>query len=157
MKRVEVRLNLEVVAPLLDVIKAAVDDLGPTLAIEATVPDADADADSDFAGGWKRELLQGQTSDLQAFLAMFDRGFFATGVIALDPTNCEAVLRACSAVRLRLKDKALKGIADEALESGDVPLPKLTEDQRKAFASYVFLATLQELIIQHLDPTVLEG
>lgn len=153
MKRVEVRLNLEVVAPLLDVIKAAADDLKPDLAVTVPVPDVDAD----FADSWKRELLQGRSGDLGVFLALFGSEFFANGVIALDPTNCEAVLRACSAVRLRLKEKYLKALSDDALESGDVPLPQLTEDGRKAFASYVFLATLQELIIQHLDPTVLEG
>lgn len=152
MKRVEVRLNLEAVAPLLDVIKAAVDDLRPTLAVPQEVPDPDAE----FADEWQRELLQGQNDDNALFLALFGSEFFSTGVIALDPTNSEGVLRAAAAVRLRLRERYLQPLGDEALETGEIPLGELEDDQRKAFSAYVFLATLQELIIQHLDPTVLE-
>jgi hypothetical protein len=152
MKRVEVKLNLEAVAPLLDVIKDAADDLRPTLAVAPQVPDHD----EEFAGGWKRELLEGQNSDIGVFLALFGSDFFVTGVVPLDPSNSEAILRACSAVRLRLREKHLKTLGDEALETGDVPLHKMPERQQKAFAAYVFLATLVELIVQHLDPTEAE-
>lgn len=153
MKRVEVRLNLEAVAPLLDVIKGAADDLKPMLAVRQQVPDAEGD----FAEGWNRELLQGQNADVEALLALFGTEFFASGVIALDPMNAETILRACAAIRLRLRERHLRALDDDALESSEVALEDLTEDQRKALAAYVFLATLQELIIQHLDPTVMEG
>jgi hypothetical protein len=152
MKRVEVKLNLEAVAPLLDVIKDAADDLRPTHAAPPHV----LDHDPEFKDDWKSELLQGQNSDLGVFLALFGSEFFLTGVVPLDPTNSEAILRACSAVRLRLRAKHLEPLGDEALESSEVPLDDMPEMQRKAFAAYVFLATLQELIVQHLDPTVLE-
>jgi hypothetical protein len=153
MKRVEVRLNLEAVAPLLDVIKSAADDLAPVLAAPAHTPDHDAE----FADEWRRELLEGQNTDIRVLLGLFDADFFATGVIAFDPTNCEPILRACSAIRLRLREAHLKGLDDDNLESGEVPLDAMPEAQRKAFAAYVFLATLQELLVQHLDPTILEG
>jgi hypothetical protein len=152
MKRVEVKLNLEAVAPLLDVIKDAADDLRPTLAVAAPVPDHE----EEFKADWTRELLEGQNSDIAVFLGLFGSDFFLTGVVPLDPTNSEAILRACSAVRLRLRAKHLEPLGDEALESNEVPLDDMPETQRKAFAAYVFLATLQELIVQHLDPTVLE-
>lgn len=149
MKRVEVKLNLEAVAPLLDVVKGAADDLRPTLATEPQLPEHDAE----FAGEWRRELLQGQNGDIDFFLALFDREFFGDGVIALESANCEPILRACSAVRLRLRAKHLLALGDEALETGMLPAAAMTDDQRRAFAAYVFLATLQELIVQHLDPT----
>ena len=152
MKRVEVKLNLEAVAPLLDVIKDATDDLRPALAITLHVPDHD----EEMITGWKQELLQGQNSDIAVFLGLFDSEFFITGVVPLDPTNSEAILRACSAVRLRLRAKHLEPLGEEALESMEAPPDEMPETQRKAFAAYVFLATLQELIVQHLDPTVLE-
>ena len=152
MKRVEVRLNLEAVAPLLDVIKEVADDLAPTLAVAPHVPDHDAE----FTADWTSELLQGQNGDIGVFLGLFGSDFFSTGVVPLDPTNSEAILRACSAVRLRLRAKYLEPLGDEALESGEVDADDLPEVQQRAFAAYVFLATLQELIVQHLDPTVLE-
>jgi Domain of unknown function (DUF2017) len=154
MKRVEVKLNLEVVAPLLDLMKGAADDLGPRLAIDAEVPDGD---DRDFRDAWESELLEGQTGDIQVLLGLFDTDFFTSGTIVLDSGNAEQVLRACSALRLRLREAHLKPLGDENLESGDVPIDDMPEEQQQAFAAYVFLATLQELIVQHLDPTVLEG
>lgn len=153
MKRVEVKLNLEVVAPLLDVIKDAADDLKPTLAITPQVPDHE---DAELSDNWKQELLQGQNSDIAVFLALFGSEFFLTGMVPLDETNSEAILRTCSAVRLRLRGKHLRALGDEALESGEVPFDKMPDTQRKAFAAYIFLATLQELIVQHLDPTIME-
>ena len=149
MKRVEVKLNLEAVAPLLDVIKDAADDLRPTLAINPVVPDED----EDFSNEWKKELLEGQNNDLGAFLSLFGAEFFISGMVPLDASNREAILRACSAVRLRLRAKHLKTLDDEALESGEATLDDLSDIQQRAFAAYVFLATLQELIVQHLDPT----
>ena len=152
MKRVEVKLNLDAVAPLLDVMKAAADSLGPRLAVDPHIPEHD----SDFADVWRDDLLGGQKTDLGTLMGLFDSEFFASGVIALDPTNCEPILRACSAIRLRLRDDYLKDLDDENLESGEIPLDDLPEVQRRAFAAYVFLATLQEVIVQHLDPTVME-
>ena len=153
MKRVEIRLNLDAAAPLLAVIKAAADDLQPTLAVPPAVPDAERE----FADAWKGELLAAQNSDVGTLLALFGNEFFSTGVIALDPTNAESVLRGSAAVRLRLRERHLRTLDDDALESSEVALSDLTEEQRRALAAYVFLATLQELIIQHLDPTVLDG
>lgn len=148
MKRVEVRLNLEAVAPLLDVIKAVADDLRDRLAVRAHA------GDPDLAGEWNRELLQGQGSDLDVLLALFGSEFFATGVIALEPANAEPVLRSCTAVRLRLREQHLQLLGDEALESGEMSLDGLDEASRRALGAYIFLATLQEVVIQHLDPNI---
>jgi len=153
MKRIEVKLSLPVVAPLLDVIKSLSDTMGRTLSAPLTI----ADLDPEFREDWTAELLEAQTSDVGVLLALFDDEFFSEGVIALDEKNAEPVVRACAAVRLRLRENYLKGIADEALESSDLELEELAEPVRKAFMCYLFLATLQELIIQHLDSTILEG
>lgn len=150
MKRVEVKLNLDAVAPLLDVMKMTADQLEPTLAIDPQVPDPD------FADTWSSELLAGQSSDLAVLLGLFDSDFFATGVIALDPTNSEPILRACAAIRLKLRANYFKDLEEEHLEAGDLDIDDFAEPLRRAFAAYVFLATLQEVIVQHLDPTVME-
>ncbi|MBI2511198.1 MAG: hypothetical protein HYV96_04420 [Opitutae bacterium] len=150
MKRVEIKLNLEAVAPLLDVMKATADQLEPRLAIEPEVPDPE------FADDWKQELLAAQRSDLAVLLGLFDSEFFASGVIALDPGNAEQILRACAAIRLRLRDEFFKELEEEHLEAGDINVDDFAEPLRRAFAAYVFLATLQEVIVQHLDPTIIE-
>lgn len=153
MKRIEVKLSLPVVAPLLDVIKGLTD----TMSTELAAPLAMTDLDAEFRETWTADLLETQNTDVQVLMALFDDNFFSEGVIGLDEKNAESVLRACAAVRLQLREKYLKPLGDETLESSEIELERLEEPVRKAFMCYLFLATLQELIIQHLDSTILES
>lgn len=153
MKRIEVRLSLAVVAPLLDVIKEAAVGLEQTLA----APPALQDLEAEFRTVWEDELLEAQNDDVRALLALFDGEFFSEGVVAFDADNAETVVRACAAVRLRLRARHLAGLTEEVLESGETELAKLPETVRKAFMCYLFLATLQELIIQHLESSIIES
>ncbi len=151
MKRVEVKLSLPVVAPLLDIIRELSVDLEKTLA----APQALHDLDQDFRGAWISELLEGQAGDMRALLSLFDGEFFTEGVIAFDEKNAEPIVRACTAFRLQLRDRRLRSLGDEALETGDIDMAGLGEPVRKAFMCYLFLATVQELIIQHLDSSII--
>lgn len=153
MKRVEVKLSLPVVAPLLDVIKSVSDSLRDRLAAPLQ---GDA-LEPEFRETWESELLAAQNDDVRTLLALFSTEFFATGVIAFDQDNAETILRACAAVRLRLREGYLQSLNDESLETGDVEFEDLPEPTRKAFMCYLFLATTQELIIEHLDSSILEG
>lgn len=153
MKRIEVKLSLPVVAPLLDVIKSVAD----TLRAELAAPLAMTDLDHDVLEPWQRDLIDAQNADLNTLLALFDSEFFSSGVVAFDEENADAIARSCSSVRLRLRAKLLQEVADDLLESGDIEIEALPEPVRKAFMCYLFLATIQELIIQHLDSTILEG
>ena len=151
MKRVEVKLSLPVVAPLVDLIRELTIDLERSLA----APQALHDLDQDFRGAWIGELLEGQNGDLRSLLSLFDGEFFTVGVIAFDEKNAEPIVRACTALRLKLRESRLKTLGDESLETGDVEMEGLDETTKTAFMCYLFLATVQELIIQHLDSTIL--
>jgi hypothetical protein len=151
MKRIEVKLALPVVAPLLDVIKALAENLRKNLA----APLGMKDLEPEFRDAWVDELLNTQNDEVRTLLALFDDEFFSEGVVAFDENNAEVIVRACAAVRLRLRENYLKPLGDEMLESGDVDLVTLDEPLRKAFMCYLFLATIQELIIQHLDESIL--
>lgn len=153
MKRIEVKLSLPVVAPLLDVIK----DLSAGLSERLAAPLAMHDLEGEFRDDWSAELLTTQTTDVGVLLALFGDEFFHEGVIGLDESNAEPVVRACAAVRLRLREQYLKMLGDEALESSDLDAAALEEPTRRAFMCYLFLATLQELIIQHLDSSIIES
>ncbi len=153
MKRIEVKLSLPIVAPLLDLIKIA----GDTLAAQIAAPLTLDDVDVDFRAEWKAELLEGQRAELSALLGLFDSDFFANGVVAFDADNADVIARACSAVRLRLRRHDLRSLGDEQLESGAVEMERLPEALQKPFMTYVFLGTIQELIIQHLDAEILRG
>ena len=153
MKRIEVKLSLPVVAPLLDVIRQLADGLGQKLA----APQDLGDIDQDFRDSWVGDLLEGQSKDVKALLALFDDEFFAEGIVAFDEDNAEPIVRASAAVRLRLREVYLKELDDDALEGGEVELEQMSEAVRKAFMCYLFLATVQELIIQHLDSSIIES
>src|SRR5690348_13517908 len=64
MKRIEVKLSLEVVAPLLDVIKNVAGGLSANLA----APLAMRDLDAEFKDTWTAELQAAQTADVQVLL-----------------------------------------------------------------------------------------
>jgi len=151
MKRIEVRLSLTVVAPLLDLVKNMADDLkrGPA----TTRPPADIDPE--FSAAWTSELLGGQHDDVSVLLSLFGEEFFSDGIVSFDEGNAEAITRACSAVRLLLRERYLRNMNDEALESGEVDMVSLDPQVQKAFMCYLFLATIQELIIQHLDESII--
>ena len=153
MKRIEVKLSLSVVAPLLDLMKASSDVLEAQIAAPLKLDDIDAD----FRDEWKAELLAGQHEELHALMGLFNSDFFINGVVAFDEENAEIIVRACSALRLRLRAHDLKALDDEQLESGGVELEDLTEALQKPYMCYVFLGTIQELIIQHLDSAILSG
>jgi hypothetical protein len=151
MKRIEVKLSLPVVAPLLDVIRELAGGLRQNLAAPLTIDDLE----TEFHAAWVDELLTAQNEDVRILLALFNGEFFAEGVVAIDEENAEQILRACAAVRLRLRTRHLGSLGEETLESGEVALAKLAEPVRRAFLCYLFLATLQELIIQHLDSSII--
>ncbi len=153
MKRIDVKLNLQVVAPLLDLIKQIADELGDRLA----APQSLADLDTELRGTWKADLVRGQNEDCRRFLGLFDSEFFASGTVGIDEDNAEAILRACAAIRLRLRERELRDFADEVLEGGNVDVGQFAPPLQKAFMTYIFLATVQELIIQHLESALLEG
>jgi len=148
MRVIEVRLSVQVVAPLLDVMREAADALRgePSPAVHLpSLPD-------DLRDFWRADLIGGQTNDLNQLLGLFGDDFFKEGLIYLDAQSAEPVLRACAAVRLQLHRRHLSRLSEEELESGEVEIDELTEPLRRAFVCYLFLATLQELILNHLNP-----
>jgi hypothetical protein len=151
MKRIEVKLALPVVAPLLDVIR----ELAAGLSTNLAAPLAVRDLDPEYRAAWVDELLASQDEEVRALLSLFGDEFFREGVVAFDEDNAEVIVRACAAVRLRLREHYLKSVEDETLESGDVDIDAMEDPLRRAFMCYLFLATIQELIIQHLDGSIL--
>jgi hypothetical protein len=153
MKRVEIKLNIGAVAPLLDIIKQAADDLRQNLAIRATFPEDD----SEFNETWTQELLAGQNSDVRELLGLFGLDFFSEGSIAIDSQNSDSLLRGCAALRIQILTRWLQEIPAELLEDEDVPPESIADHLRVPFASYTFLDQIQKIILEHLDPTAAEA
>lgn len=153
MKRVEIKLNISAVAPLLDIIKQAADDLRGNLAIRATFPEHD----EEFNETWTAELLAGQNSDVRELLGLFGSEFFSEGGIAIDSRNSDSLLRGCSALRIQILTHWLHGIPTDLIEEEDVPPEAIPDEMRVPFAAYTFLDQIQKIILEHLDPTAAEA
>ena len=63
---------------------------------------------------WAGDLLAAQNRDVDVLLSLFGEDFFSDGAIYFDSGNAEAVARACSAVRLCLRERFLLAVGDEA-------------------------------------------
>lgn len=153
MQRLEIRLSLSAVAPLLQRLEPLVDQLRESLANPVTrVCD-----DPDFVELWSTELLEGQREDLTALASLFDEEFHKSGRIQIDQENADAILRACAALRLRLRETELGFATDAQLESGEPDFDTMTEHDHVAYGCYMVLATLQEIIIDNLDLSMEPG
>lgn len=150
MKQLEIRLSMPVVAPLLDAVKAVADALADQLAAPLEL----GEVDEDLRGFWRDELVERQNADIAKLLGLFGEEFFASGTVVLNGDDAEAVMRACAAVRLKLRAEYLNALPDDMLETGEVQVEELPAPIRNHFMCYLFLATLQELIIQHMDEPV---
>jgi hypothetical protein len=147
MKYIDVKLSLPVVAPLLDIMKGSSDCLHHSLASPLRIEDIDPD----FREAWTDELLQSQNSELKTLLGLFDGEFFSSGMVRIAEDDADAIMRAAAALRLQLRSGPMRQISDEVLESGKLNPADVPESQRMAFYCYVFLATLQELVMHYLD------
>jgi hypothetical protein len=152
MKRVEVKLDLTNVAPLLDVLKNASDALAHSLALPLELPALDVDS----LEQWNSDLVASQNADIDALLKLFNRDFFSEETVAFDEENADAVIRACSALKLYLYHEYLSELADEDFESNEVVYDALTERQQKPYVTFMFLDTLQKVIMRHLNDLVVD-
>lgn len=100
---------------------------------------------------WRESLLEQLRADCDELLEQL--GSFGEGShqLAMTPEQAEALLRASSAVRLKIRELHLSDIPDESLEEGFCNLESLPLDTRRNYMCYAFLASLQATLIAELD------
>lgn len=151
-KRLEIKLPAEVIAPLFDVLNPLARE-EDKLAIQPKL----TGIDKEFREIWTDDLRAALHSDCGYFLAVFDRPEFReSGVTDFDGAQSEALIRACSALRLKLRLRKLRAITDQELEEGEVDFGKLTRPQQTAMMAYLFLGSLQEILIQQYEASLNE-
>ncbi len=146
MRSIEVTLNVGAVAPLLDFIKPILSRLETETAFAADM----AEADRELESVWRDGLIHTQMTDCKILVGLFDREFLDSGKIELNDGNADQVLRSAAAIRLKLRQTALKNITDEALASEDFNPDSVTRDERLGFEAFLFLERIQEVILKHL-------
>lgn len=107
--------------------------------------------DGELHHSWQEDLQLQLDHDLRVLRKLVAASDFGVGVVSLTETSAEAVLRACSALRLKIRETLLGAISDEVLESGSVDFQKLNPLQQQSYGAYAFLAGLQELLVEEMD------
>lgn len=146
MDKIEVSLNLGAVAPVLDFLQPVL----KTLESETAFAPEMAEADRDLAGVWRDGLIHSQMEDCRRLMSLFNAEFLESGRIQIDREGADPILRAAAALRLKLRETALKALSDETLQLDDLDVSTLSDQEHLGFAAYRFLVRLQEVIIQHL-------
>lgn len=147
MKQIEIRLDPALVESLLKTIQPVLDKLQDELATPAEFPDDDEMLE-DF---WKSDLLTSQREELEVVSNLFDDEFMLSGRALIAADEMDKVIRACSAIRLKLRETMLAPIDDTQLEEGDLEGTEWTEELQIGYAAYALFASLQELIITQLS------
>ncbi|MGF1482791.1 MAG: hypothetical protein ACFBZ8_00325 [Opitutales bacterium] len=135
-------------APLNDLVASVVRSMGDELALNANYTSGDAELDAVLESSLIEEM-QEDCSRLEAVFRESDNG---QGQLVIRLEEGEAILRASSAVRLRLRRTLLRGVPDEVLERGEVDLQNLATLEQRGYMGYVFLANLQEVLVRFMDP-----
>lgn len=109
------------------------------------------EADEDLREAWTQGLLESLQNDLDALNDLFMELGAGAGVLEVSDEQSERILRAASALRLRLRESCFRDIPEEALETGKVDFRKLSPEDQRVYGVYLFLAHLQEQLIAEID------
>lgn len=99
---------------------------------------------------WNESLLESLHNDCEELLKLLENPHFGNDTITLSPSAADSILRGCAAVRLKLHQIFLTDIPDEILEEGGLDATELSQKEHQAYILFMFLASLQEMIIAGL-------
>lgn len=130
-RRVEITLALPVVLPTVNRLRLLMSTFEPALPSEPR----------------QQRAIE---ADVQSLMELFHPDFSNTGRIVINEAASPGILRACSFLRLQFRHGPLSAISDATLESGPDPIRYIGEEQ-SALTDYVFLATLQLILLQNIS------
>lgn len=110
--------------------------------------------DMELADAWEDGLSERLQDDCHRLLELMNDARLGKDSFNLDINKAESILRASSAIRLKIRASLLEDIPAGELEGGSVDLDVLSPGEQGAYLCYLFLASLQDLIISQLDPSL---
>jgi len=141
-------MDPEMVEPLLESLSPVMDFLEDELVSAPVFPDGD---DELLESSWKQDLLGSQREEMAVLAELFGADFMETGRAVIEPENMDKLLRACSAIRLKIRETHLSEIDDAHLEQGELEELEWSEELQVAYAAYALFASLQELIVAQVS------
>lgn len=117
----------------------------------AVYPSLADEADKELLEAWESSLLASLNEDLEALTSLMEQFRSRGGELTVPDSEAEKLLRAASALRLRLRETCFKHLSENALESGAVDFRSLSLEDQRVYGAYLFLASLQEQLVDELD------
>lgn len=151
MPEIHLRISPYLAGPLLDILRAVGKNLSLRLAVPLHGPD---ESDPELLDAWRDGLLETLAADVECLLGFLEDATSSQKPMAVDEAKSMQLLRAASALRLRLQETFLKRISNEKLESGDVDFDQFEPETQQVYGVYLFLASLQEQLIHSLEPDI---
>jgi len=142
-------LDQHLIVAMLEMVKTATESLSGRLAMEPQMPEDD----EDLQVAWQSDLIEALHADIDYLLTVLRDNHFGKGELIMEEGVAESVMRACSAIRLKLRETALLKLTDHQLETAEVDILSLPAEMQQCYACYLFLASLQSLILLELDPS----
>lgn len=120
--------------------------LGNTLPRKLQAPD-----DPELCAIWEEDLREAFRSDATLLLRILHDSDFGKSGYSLEDVQVESLVRACSGLRLALRDAVLGKFSDAELEAGATHPAYFPPEEREGVLGFWFLGALQELLVRALD------
>ncbi len=119
-------------------------DVGPAALLERV--QAPGYEDPDFADHWLAGIHERIEEDLTSVVSLLDMPDFGVAPVRVSENEALAALRGFSALRLTLRETALREFPDKDIESGKIDRRKIGAPKRHALACYVALGEIQSAL-----------
>ncbi len=147
MNAIEIRLNPELVSSLMNVIEPVFEALKNELATPVLLHEEDELLEN----AWKSDLLESQRIEISVTEKFLCGDFMNTGCVVVEQADMDFALRACSALRLKLRETVLGALDDSQLEAGSFEDVDWDENLQLGYAAYSLFASMQEIIVSQMD------
>lgn len=154
MPELHLRISPVFLTTFRELVEGFVRHVGVQLSVQPQGPDPE---DEDMMDAWREGLLASVRDDCAQLMALMKDSGLGREKVVLEEENALAVIRACSAVRLKIQQLFLKPYGEEQLEEGELDFDEMGPELQQVYACYVFLAGLQELLVHEVDPDATRG
>jgi len=110
--------------------------------------------DTDLHAAWAEGLRERFAQDNQVLFDLINHEQFGRADLPLTPVAAEAVMRACTSVRLYLRETLLRKLTQAEAERGE-HIFRLPPAEQQGYACFRLLGYLEEDLLYQIDPGLL--
>lgn len=148
----EISLNIK--PHFLEILQGLSEEISSYLFEELAIPVTFPDDDPEMAFIWRETLLEQLNVDCQELIDFLREEQLDGESFHLERARIESIVRACSAVRQKIRFLCFNEFEDSFLESYEQELDTLPKEFQKIYACYTLLAVIQETLVCSIDPLI---